>query len=53
VRHPRLYKPERIANVQTEIHIVNTHETFETLVATGLQAFGHQLDRTQLIIELS
>jgi hypothetical protein len=47
--YPRLFKPESIANVQIEIQIVDTHETLETLVVIGLQAFGHHLNRTLLI----
>jgi hypothetical protein len=49
MRHPRLFKPESIANVQIEIQIVDTHETHETLVVIGLQAFDHQINRTLLI----
>jgi hypothetical protein len=49
MHRPRLFKPESIANVQIEIQIVDTHETFETLVVIGLQAFSHHLNRTLLI----
>jgi hypothetical protein len=49
MHHPRLFKPESIANVQIEIQIVDTHETLETLVVIGLQALGHHLNRTLLI----
>jgi hypothetical protein len=48
MRHPRLFKPESIANVEIEIQIVDTHETLETRTAIGLQAFGHHLNRTLL-----
>jgi hypothetical protein len=48
MHHPRLFKPESIANVQNEIQIVDIHETFETRIAIGLQAFGYQLNRTLL-----
>jgi len=30
--HPGFYKPGMIANVQSEIQIVDTHESLETLV---------------------
>lgn len=49
MHYPRLFKPESIANVQIEIQIVDTHETLETLVVIGLQAFGHHLNRTLLL----
>ena len=48
MHHPRLFKPESIANVQIEIQIVDTHATLETRTAIGLQAFGHHLNRTLL-----
>jgi hypothetical protein len=48
MRHPRLFKPESIANVKIEIQIVDTHETLDTPVFIGLQAFGHHLNRTLL-----
>ena len=38
MRHPRLFKPESIANVQIEIQIVDTHETLETPVVIGSMA---------------
>jgi hypothetical protein len=52
MRHPRLFKPESIANVEIEIQIVDTHETLETRTAIGLQAFGHHLNRTLLILDI-
>lgn len=48
MHHPRLFKPESIANVQIEIQIVDTHGTLETRIVIGLQAFGHHLNRTLL-----
>jgi len=30
--HPRFYKPGMIANAQSKIQIVDTHESLETLV---------------------
>lgn len=48
MRHLRLFKPESIANVQTEIQIVDTHESLETRIVIGLHAFGHHLNRTLL-----
>jgi hypothetical protein len=41
MHHPRLFKPESIANAQIEIQIVNTHETLQTPITIGLQAFDH------------
>jgi hypothetical protein len=52
MRHPRLFKPESIANVQIEIQIVDTNGTLETRIAIGLQAFGHHLNRTLLIPDI-
>lgn len=49
MRHPRLFKPESIANVQIEIQIVDTHESLETRIVIGLQAFDYQLNRTLLV----
>jgi len=49
MHHPRLFKPESIANVQIEIQIVDTHESLESRVVIGLQAFGHHLNRTLLM----
>lgn len=50
MRHPRLFKPESIANVQIEIQIVDTHETLETPVVIGSQAFDYQINRTLLML---
>jgi hypothetical protein len=36
MRHPGLFKPGSIANVQIEIQIVDTHESLETRTAIGL-----------------
>jgi hypothetical protein len=49
MHHPRLFKPESIANVQIEIQIVDTHETLEPRIVIGLQAFDYQINRTLLI----
>src|SRR3990167_4454740 len=49
MRHPRFFKPESIANVQTEIQIVDTHESLETPVVIGFEALSHQINRTLLI----
>ena len=49
MRHPRLFKPESIANVQTEIQIVDTPETLESRIVIGFQAFDHHLNRTLLL----
>jgi hypothetical protein len=48
MHHPRLFKPESIANVQIEIQIVDTHEALETPVVIGSQAFDYQINRTLL-----
>jgi hypothetical protein len=48
MRHPRLFKPGSIANMQIEIQIVGTHQSLEITVAIGLQAFGHLLNRALL-----
>jgi hypothetical protein len=52
MHHPRLFKPESIANVQIEIQIVDTYETLETRVVIGLQAFDCQINRTLLSEEM-
>jgi hypothetical protein len=46
MHHPRLFKPESIANVQNEIQIVDIHKYLETRIVIGLQAFGYQINRT-------
>ena len=46
MRHPRLFKKPNIANVQIEIQIEGTHESLETHVFWGLQAFDQHLNRT-------
>ena len=48
MHHPRLFKPESIANVQIKIQIVESLETLEARTAIGLQAFGYHLNRTLL-----
>jgi len=50
MHHPRLFKPESIANVQLEIQIVDTHKTLETRIVKRLQAIDYQINRTLLII---
>jgi len=52
MHHPRLFKPESIANVQIEIQIVDTHESLETRVVIGLQALDQHLSRTLLILNV-
>jgi len=49
MHHPRLFKPESIANVQLEIQIVDTHKTLETRIVKRLQAIDYQINRTLLI----
>jgi len=36
MRYPRLFKPESIANMQSKIQIVDTHESLKTSVVVGL-----------------
>jgi len=50
MHHPRSFKPESIANVQSEIQIVDTHKTLETRVNIGFPADALQLNRTLLIV---
>ena len=38
MHHPGLFKPQRIANRQPEIQIVDTHETLETRVSNDFAA---------------
>jgi len=53
MRHPRSSKPESIANAQSEIQIVDTHESIETRISIGLAAALLQINRTLVSIELS
>jgi hypothetical protein len=46
--HPRLAKPESIANAQSEIQIVDTRFSFKTRISTGFAAGTPQLNRTPL-----
>ena len=46
---PRSFKPERIANVEFQIQIVDTYDSLKTRVNIGLAAFLPQLNRTLLI----
>jgi len=48
MRHPGSFKPASVANRQSEIQIVDTHESLETLVSAGFAADRHQLNRTLL-----
>jgi hypothetical protein len=52
MHHPRLFKPESIANAQIEMQIVDTHESLETRIVIGLQAFGHPLNRTLMTTDM-
>jgi len=50
--HPRFFKPGMIANVQSKIQIVDTHEsleTLETLVNVDVAAGTPQFNRTAVI----
>jgi hypothetical protein len=47
--HPRLAKPESIANAQSEIQIVDTRFSCKTRIRTGFTAGTPQLNRTPLI----
>jgi hypothetical protein len=38
MRHPGSFKPASIANRQSEIQIVDTHESLETRISIGLAA---------------
>jgi hypothetical protein len=38
MRHPGLFKPGSIANRQSEIQIVDTHESLETRISLGFAA---------------
>jgi len=49
MRHPRSSKPESIANAQSEIQIVDTHESIETRISIGLAAALLQINRTLVI----
>jgi hypothetical protein len=46
--HSRLAKPGSIANVQSEIQIVDTHESLETRFNIGFYAIMFQFNRTLL-----
>src|SRR5437867_655793 len=50
MRHPGSVKPASIANRQSEIQIVDTHESLETRVSIGFAAGWHQINRTLLEI---
>jgi len=47
--HPRFYKPGMIANAQSEIQIVDTHESLETIVSIDVAVGTTELNRTLLI----
>jgi hypothetical protein len=53
MRYPRLPKPERIANAEFEIQIVDTHEAAETPVNRRYPARRTQINRTLLTIGLT
>jgi hypothetical protein len=44
--HPKLYKPGMIANAQSKIQIVDTHESLETLINVDVAAGTSQFNRT-------
>ncbi len=46
IRHSRIIKSERIANADSEIQIVDTHESFKTLFHTDFFARSIQINRT-------
>jgi len=48
MRHPGSFKPASVANRQSEIQTVDTHESLETRVSAGFAADRHQLNRTLL-----
>jgi hypothetical protein len=48
MRHPGSFKPESIAKRQSEIQIVDTHESLETRVNIGFAANCLQMNRTLL-----
>jgi hypothetical protein len=48
MRHSGLFKPASIANEQSEIQIVDTHESLETRVSIGFAAHQRQINRTLL-----
>jgi hypothetical protein len=47
-QHPGSIKPASIAKRQSEIQIVDTHESLETRVSIGFAADWHQINRTLL-----
>jgi len=47
--HPKLYKPGMIANAQSKIQIVDTHESLETLINVDVAAGTSQFNRTLVI----
>ncbi len=51
MRHPESFKPASIANEQSEIQIVDTHESLETRVSIGFAASWHQMSRTLLFVD--
>jgi hypothetical protein len=46
--HPGFIKPERIANVDSEIQIVDTHKSLKTGFNIGFAAYMTQFNRTLL-----
>jgi len=51
MHHSGSTKPGSIANVQMEIQIVDTHESFKTLIDIGFSAIMPQFNRTLLIFQ--
>jgi hypothetical protein len=48
MRHPGSFNPGSIANVQSEIQIVDTQKSIETRISIGFPAFAPQFNRTLL-----
>jgi hypothetical protein len=46
MRYPRSFKPESIANVDSQIQIVDTPKSFDTRINTGSQADSPEINRT-------
>jgi hypothetical protein len=50
MRHPGSFNPGSIANVQSEIQIVDTQKSIETRMSIGFPAFAPQFNRTLLTL---
>jgi hypothetical protein len=46
--HPKLFKPERIANVEFQFQIVDTHKNLKTRASIGFSAGWPSINRTLL-----